>query len=186
MRSPTSDRYENQKKNSSKSFKKSGNGSQFDGIINFLKTKSNGNIENEIAITASSTRNDSFLPIFSISYDDPNKRFISETQSNSWLCFDFKQHRVTVTDYTIRTDNIVGCKPKSWVIEGSENYRSWDTIDTQNNCPILNEVSKTHTFTVSNQNNKKYRYIRMRLTSRNWGDCDCLRLNSFEIYGDLN
>lgn len=60
----------------------------FSGIINFLKNKQNGHIENEIEITASSICNNdvqSYNPYYSVLYENKNKFFYSVSTPNSWL-----------------------------------------------------------------------------------------------------
>lgn len=182
-RNETAERYVNQPRpNQGRLFPKSGN-NQFTGIINYLKT--NGNIQNEINITANST-NGSYAPFNAISYEDTSKYYGSNNAPGQWLCFDFKERRVIPTDYTIRTFNSTSCYLRNWVIEGSEDNSSWTPIDTQQNCPYLKDgASLVHTFTIANQRPDKYRFIRLRPTSANWGGCNCININSFEIYGTL-
>ena len=72
----------------------------FSGIINHIqKNKS----ENEINITSSSTYGSNYNPTNSILYESRENIFCSENKPNSWICFDFKDHFVIPTDYTIRT-----------------------------------------------------------------------------------
>lgn len=60
------------------------------GIINHLHTQSGGQIEKEINFTASSINDSSFEPINASMFDDRRKIFESQSRTNSWICFDFK------------------------------------------------------------------------------------------------
>ena len=164
-------------------FKYEGNDSQFNGIIRYLMSKSNGNISNEMSITTNHFREEQHKPDFSVSFDDPDRYFLSKCEEGSWICFDFKEHRVIPKHYTIRTHD---CDySKSWVIEGSENESEWVTLDSQTNCDHLKGSKKVHTFGISDPNSREFKFIRMRQTGKNWSNCNCLRINSFEIYGTL-
>ncbi|KAK8842136.1 hypothetical protein M9Y10_026363 [Tritrichomonas musculus] len=163
---------------------------QFKGIINYLRTQSNGKIYNEVDITSSSnlygSREDRHPRVVAL-YEDEENYFVSSDIPNIWLMFDFKKHRVAPTGYTIRSYASFANSehPKSWVIEGSNDSSSWEEIDEQVNCGYLNGKSFVHTFKIKNETSKEYRYIRMRLTGPNWLGNNQLIINSFEIYGKL-
>ena len=70
---------------------------QFNGILNHLRSVfKDENIFNEIDITSSSTYldDDEYSARNVIQYEDPNKEFCSKDVKNSWLCVDFKDHRI--------------------------------------------------------------------------------------------
>ena len=164
--------------------------SEFNGILNYLMSQSNGQIEKEINITSSSVlcNNDNYQPRNVVLFGDKNKYFYSENYTNSWLCFDFKEHRIIPTDYTIRSypNGPNNNHPKNWVIECRNDDSEWEIVDEQRNCPHLNGSYLVHTFKINNQNCKKFRYIRMRNIGNNWnGNNNHLRVESFEIYGKL-
>ena len=73
-------------------------------------------------------------------FDDHDKRFESKDQSNNSLCFNFKEHRIIPTDYTIRSYPCIPnySRRKSCVVEYSNNNDSWETVDEQKDCPFLN------------------------------------------------
>lgn len=165
---------------------------EFKGIINYLKLKSNGEISKFINITASSIAksingNTCFDPSNAVLFDDPKKVFMSENVPNSWICFDFKSNKIIPTEYTIKSSSTSAnsSKPKSWVIECSNDNESWETVDEVTNCPYLNGAYLIHTFSIKNQNSKEYRFIRMRLTGLNWKCYDSLVISMIEFYGKL-
>ena len=159
---------------------------KFEGILNYLRQISNGKIYNEVGITASTYQN-TREPQNVIIFEDQNKEFYTENSTNSWICFDFKERRVIPTHYTLKGHSYGenGDHPKTWVIEGSKDNSKWEVIDEQKNCNFLNGSFYVHTFAISQQNSDEFHYIRMRLTGLNCGNDNKLKLNAFEIYGQL-
>ncbi|KAK8896668.1 hypothetical protein M9Y10_014581 [Tritrichomonas musculus] len=158
----------------------------FDGIINYLRKESNGNLESKIEITSTPIRG-SRVPQNAILYEDQTKWFHSSNIENSWICFYFKDHRIVLKDYIIRSSNYAQNNehPKSWVIEGSNDNSKWEICDEQKNCNFLNGNNIVHTFSIHNENLKEFRYIRMRQIDTNWRNDNDLSIDSFELYGKL-
>lgn len=160
------------------------------GIINFLRKNSSNTIDNILNITASSVNNgpdERYLPQTAFLYDEKNKHFVSKDEPNSWLCIDFKERRVIPTHYTIGS---ACCSPnwhhpKSWVIEGSTDKKSWEKLDEQFNCPYLNGRNLSHTFNIQNSTSKSFQFIRIKSTGPDWANTNYLIIESFEIYGTL-
>ena len=74
---------------------------EFSGIINYLRTKSSGKIDDELEITASScnaSNDEKYLPSNVALFDDQSKSFVSSSAQNNWLCFNFKKHLVNPTN----------------------------------------------------------------------------------------
>ena len=156
-------------------------GNEFKGILNYLRNKSNNQIENEISITASSTRGDD-LPQNVVIFENDDMYFYSQGYERSWLCFDFKDHKVIPTNYTIKS--LVSCNNlKTWVIEGSNDNSKWEKIDEQNDFTGLGDHLQVCTFTISKL--KSFRYIRLLQTGKSCSNNNYLVINSFEIYGTL-
>ena len=158
---------------------------EYKGIFNYLQTQTGGKIENEVNFTASSLLNSNYHPRYVAIFGDQSKSFYSANEANSWICFDFKEHRVVPTHYTIRSRNwgTNSNYPKSWVIQGSNDNNSWETIDEEKDCPILNGNSVVHTFTMNHPKPTKFKYIRMYSTGTDWSNNNYLAFESFEIYG---
>lgn len=161
---------------------------EFNGIINYLKTKSNDDddIKSFINISSSSSSNILSSPYNTISYNE-NKNFMTTNVSNSWIRFDFKKHRVILTDYTVMSGNAAAntTKPKNWVIEASNDGNDWIIVDEQNDCPHLNGPNFVHSFKMNHQNDQAFRFVRMKLTGLNWGNSECLSLTKIEFFGNL-
>lgn len=110
---------------------------------------------------------------------------------NSWICFEFINHFIIPTHYTLKSeksDGVNGDHPKSWVIEVSNNSNDsngWITIDTQTNNSSLNGSNYVHTFSIKNKVTDRYKFIRLRQTDKNFHGNNLLLLDSIEFYGQI-
>lgn len=163
---------------------------EFDGILNFLQT--HYNIKDEVNITYSTCRNGD--PFNLLQYENKENYFISDNFPNSWICFEFKNHKIIPSNYIIRTRNNESSNHlKSWIIEGSNDKSYWIKLDEEINNSSLNGASYTHSFTISyNENNQlPFKYLRLRQIGPTWfyfnGNYNGhqLLLNSIEFYGKI-
>lgn len=156
----------------------------FNGIIKYLTDNSS-----EIEITASSSLDGQHVPQNLIVYDNSrSKYFASKNLKDSWVLFDFKTYLVAPTHYILMSDfsDPNECSsPKEWVIEGSNDNENWTVIDCQSDVAFMNARSFVHTFSIENLVPAGFRYVRMRLTGKNWNDDDSFKLGSIEFYGKL-
>ena len=72
-----------------------------------------------------------------------------------------------------------------WVLEGSNDEKSWSTLDSQNDCGHLNGTNCIHTYKLNNQNSNKYRYLRIRSTGVDCNGTYFLSFEAIEFYGKL-
>ena len=102
----------------------------FDGIIAHLTRECRGNVHEKkwVDITGSSLYGPGHETKYIAELGKPSA-FLSELLPNSWVCYDFKERRVTPTGYTL--SNYVWGWPKSWVIEVSNEggEGSWEDVD---------------------------------------------------------
>lgn len=157
----------------------------FSGIINYLNTKTSFEIEKEIRVTASSFTYQKRNPLNVTFHNDRDKLFCSKNEPNSWICFDFKEHRVVPTAYSIKsTENFTaGQHPENWVIEGSVDGEAWMTVDEVKNNSDLNGNGLFHTFSINKKNLPPFKLIKIRQTGKNWLDDDQFIIDSFELFG---
>lgn len=178
-----SNRYKNLKEKADLPYKEN---QTFSGIIKYLKDKQLNKIEDEINITHSSVRGNGQESSNVVLYERDDKYFCSKNLQNSWICFEFKNHQVILTDYIIKTTVWnTNWNPKSWIVEGSLDGNTWDTLDEQKDCPYLKENNCVHKFTVSSQSSKSYRFIRFSQTGPNWADSYHFSLKRLELYGNI-
>ena len=159
----------------------------FNGIFNHFQEETASQIESKVNFTSSSVYSSKFQPSNVALFGNKSKYFYSDDIKSSWICFDFKDHRVIPTHYTIRSPNwdTNSSHPKSWVIEASNDNKSWKIIDKQENCSILNQARAVHTFELNQPKSKEFKFIRMRSIGPDWWGHNYLALESFEIYGRL-
>ncbi|KAK8838021.1 E3 ubiquitin-protein ligase HTD1 [Tritrichomonas musculus] len=160
---------------------------EFDGIFNYLQN--NGNIRDEVNITCSSINVGD--PFNLLQYNNKQNYFQTQDETNSWICFEFKNHAVIPSGYIIRSycdEN--ESHPKTWKFEGSNDLQSWATLDSQTNNDSLRGGGRVHLFPISGNEDKDkpFKYLRIRQTGSNWyeyenGSYYDLLMNSFEIYG---
>ena len=163
---------------------------EFDGIIKYLLNQSGDDIDKYMNITSSSIENDKNIPINAVLFDDEDNYFATKNIQNSWICFDFKDHKIIPNNYSICSYfGMIGtCHPKSWVIEGcndKNDENGWEIIDEQKNSDKLNNSNITYTFDIQNPQQKSFRYIRLRETDSNWNNSYNLCFNAIEFYGYL-
>ena len=159
----------------------------FDGIINYLRKQTNNQIENEIKITASSIYDNNvntFGPYNSIQYENETY-FATQNSPNSWICFEFKNHQIIPTHYTIRSRYEGYWAPIYYKIEVSNDNSTWYEIDKQNGGPFTNGQPATFTIPIDKNKQKEAKYIRLTQTGENSHGNDDLIFESIEFYGYL-
>lgn len=147
-------------------------GSQFNGIINYLTSKTGGNIHRNgtIKLTCdnkSSLSTSSEQPPESVLDLNTNNWFGAKSGSKDyWLCFDFKERKVEISSYTIQSYSFKSGHLKNWVLETSENSEEWKIIDQHSSDQSLNGGSRVSSFTTSK--NDFSRFVRIRQTGEFW------------------
>jgi len=155
----------------------------FSGIFDGLSKKLGRNLadSSDVDVTASSDIG-SLGPINVLKNND--SLWYSQDIPNSWIQFDFKERKVSITSYSMN-DNY---RVKSWKVEGSTDGSTFeiidnkvDTTDFQNSNSNFNDPSAQKNFPVQ-PNNKYYRYIRIT-SCKNWYKDDHFILFRVEFFG---
>jgi hypothetical protein len=104
---------------------------------------------------------------------------------NSWIQFDFKERRVAITGYSIKTNRggINCCHLKNWDIQGSLDQKIWIKIDSQKDNDALNDSNKVHTWKCKKSD--EFRYIRLIQTGKTHRSDDFLCIGQFELFGTI-
>jgi hypothetical protein len=113
-----------------------------------------------------------------------NSYWMSTNDPNSWICFDFKDRDVSLTNYTLKSGGADGWFPVNWVIEGSNNGMDWTTLDTQT-AQTLRGKYVVDNFRCSSHRSEYFRCIRLRQTGKNSTGSDQLLLCNVEFFGKL-
>ena len=156
----------------------------FKGIINRLTELCSGNphLKGVIYISASSTQANHPGQVIDYSW---NSHWVSNNEPDQWIKFDFKQLKLQITGYCIKTYNYVagGNHLKNWSIQMSANDSDWVEIDHHSVDETLNGKSKIAYFNLRNPST--VRYLRLLQTGRTWCDSDMLSFTNIEFYGKM-
>ena len=162
------------------------------GIIAHLTRECGGNVHRKgvVEVTASSDFVGQ-VPENVVDLEEPSC-YGSDNAKDTWLCYDFKDKRVSLTSYTLRS-RFNGSKDahnlKSWVIEASNDGTMWEIIDQRDDNNDLNDRNVTHNFEIqSPQTAQAFRYVRLRQTGPNHypGTFYFVNISSFELFGTLS
>lgn len=170
-------------------------GSQDDRFKGIISKLGNGNAKSAyqnkiIDITAASYHNsDTYHPSKALEYE--NNHYHSNDTGNyskeghtEWFCVDFKERKVKPSHYSIKSYPSGSFNLQNWVLEGSNDGKSWKDLDTQNGNKSLEGSNKANTFEVPNsQNNQFYRYLRIRQTGVSTANDYRLIIASLEYFG---
>lgn len=161
------------------------NGS-FNGIISYLRAKHGGNVHSTGAVEITASSNDYNECHYTVDYGW-NDYWASYGHNKAYLQFDFKQSRVCVTGYTLKSDGSEYGHLVSWVLEASDDGSpgSWEVIDARSTEDLVGQFV-VKTYHCNQPSNKLKRFVRLRQTGRNsQGDND-FRLSEIEFFGRLN
>lgn len=192
-RKDTTERYINCEKMKFVELKYSKN-HEFEGIMNYLSDKTNGNIHDNgtIEITSNSCENkQDSNPKFTVDYHKNNDQNIYRSNSssndpNKTITFDFKNMRVQLSDYAIQSCKFGDedyCHLKNWVVEVSNDKNEWKIIDSHENDASLNNKGAKSVFKCNCDN--FYRYVQLRQTGNSWYKDGHLYINLIEFFGKL-
>lgn len=174
------------------------NSNELKGIIGYFRSIYS-NIEEKIKITSSSypaNNNNNLNDLNNLLYiERKNHGFYTDNQQNSWFCFEFKNHRIIPTGYTIRSYHADkgSTHPKKWFIEVSNDSKNFEVIDEQDIGDELNGSYIVKSFPISNEKinlEKGFKFIRIRQDGVNC--CGYLQhvkhilhISSIEFYGKI-
>ena len=156
---------------------------KYEHIIEHLSEQCHGNVhtQNVVSITSSSIYQD--WGVENVVEQDDNKNFGTLDKANSWIQFDFKERKVLLDHYTLKTVSGNYEHLKSWILEVSDDGENYTEIDRQENCDLLNEGLKTATFNVSCSTPQ--RFVRLKQNGQNWGGNNYLNINQIDFSGFL-
>lgn len=161
-----------------------GSDQSFDGIINYLEIKTGGNIHDNgtIEVTSNSILESGCHPKKLLQSSD-DYYATKRGDKNAWVCFDFKNMEIEITDYRIKRGP--SCNIKNWIFEISNDGNNWTTIDQHFNCDDLEIKTSIKTFKV--QKNHFSRFCRIRHCGEfcNYLSRNTMETSRIEFYGKL-
>ena len=157
---------------------------RYEHIIQHLNEQCHGNAhtQNIIHITSSSIHGN--FKVQNI-IEQSNEYFGTDDIDNSWIQFDFKEKKVLLDHYTLKSGNWSNPNHylKSWILEVSNDGQNYTEINRQENCNLLNGPLKTGTFKVSCS--APQRYVRLKQIGPNWLNHNYLFICQIEFSGFL-
>jgi hypothetical protein len=152
-----------------------------DGIISYLTQKHGGNVHAKeiVTITSRSVWNDrpKYRPKL-VADLTTREWFRSKDEPNQWICWDFHERRVRLTQYTIKGPNL-----RSWVLEGSLDGEIWTEIDRQTDYV---DFARAPMASFASASVAEFRFIRITQTDRRHDGHDFLSLRAVEFFGTLS
>ena len=115
-----------------------------------------------------------------------NSEFQSKDKPGQWICYNFREARVTPTSYSIRSwRGVAGYDhPKSWVLEVSNDRQIWTVVDRHVDDNALNSACVTCNFQITPVSGS-FRYVRLRLIGPNHSGNYQLHIAWFEVFGTI-
>lgn len=157
-----------------------------DGIFKYLQKSSNDNVyvSKKIDVKVSGISGGEIKNIFDHSKDTVLR---VKDNTNSFIIIDFKDKKVNLSKYYFSVPSqgtgTWSYRPKTWIIEGSNDSSDWTTIDERNNDSSLINYNASNTFDIK-QNNNFYRYIRIKeIISQDNGHK--ILLSEIEFFGSI-
>ena len=153
------------------------------GINEYLRSIGCGNPHTRelLEITASGTTHNNCHNLLDYGW---HSCWCSTDDANSYVQFDFKNLRVCVRGYCLRSGN--GSNGlRSWVLESSDDGKTWDSIDERNTDDLTgNFVAKQYKCQVKMTGYRQYFRIRQRGKNRDGNDILCL--SELEFLGKIS
>lgn len=150
-------------------------GDPFSWIISKLTKNHGGNVNDKYIISISGNTNGNGTFSSLVNYNYKGVSYCSLNDPNSSICFDFKDHCVSLSTYSIKSSyHEVLYGLKSWIIEGSNGDNEWIELDSHNNDQSLCSRLVICTFQICKEKKIKqpFKLIRIRITGVN--SCDFL------------
>jgi hypothetical protein len=161
-------------------------GGELNGIFSFLTRECGGNIHDRgiVAVSASSQHYSDYPVQVIFDFKTKFSGFATKNEDNSWICIEFKQHRIKPTHYSIRTRADSDTQhPRTWVLEGVGDAGDWFPLDCQTSNSELSGPNCVRTFSIGSP--REVRSVRLRQTGPNSSNCNHLILKSIELFGEL-
>jgi hypothetical protein len=156
------------------------------GVLSYLTSTFGGHVSDRgiVSITASSSFEPRNYPLRNVADFDNQTMFYTKYESNSWICYDFKNRHIKLTHYSLRTRRDYDNRHlRHWVLEGSIGSDSWITLDRRENNTSLNSQGAIATFSISQSS--KVRLIRLKQIGKNSSGDDTLVVTAVEFFGDI-
>jgi hypothetical protein len=161
-------------------------GGELKGIMSFLSGKCGGNFHDRgiVAVSASSQQWSDCPVQLVVDFNSSLRCFATKDEPNSWICIEFKNHRIKPTHYSIRsrTDGHT-THLRSWNLEGLTDEGKWVRLDCRTGNTDLGGAGAVRTFSIGSV--YEVRSVRLQQTGVNSSNNNHLILKSIEFFGEL-
>lgn len=159
-------------------------GNEFQGIFHYLSSTKSGNIHDNgiIEVTSNNLRSSSdskYHPKNVVDSNNNTTQYMANGGNEAYICFDFKEKRVEITDYVVKNSNSGG-KIRNWVFEISDDKNVWTEIDKNTDYRFSGQMGS---FKV--RPNRFVRYCRLRHTGQFTDMVYNLVINAIELFGRI-
>jgi hypothetical protein len=159
-----------------------------EGILSWLTEQHQGNPHDKgvIEVTASGCLDTAKFPAKNVAVPLEKSNFVSVNARGQWVAYNFKDKRVEITHYGVRSrfDGFKNCNNlKDWVVEVSNDEKEWIVIDSQNDNTDLNGNNMSKGYEVEAR--KEWKFVRLRQTGVSHSGKNYLVISGFEIFGSL-
>jgi hypothetical protein len=106
----------------------------------------------------------------------------TKDEVNSWIKIELKT--ITLIPQNYKVQNLSGCYPRTWRLEGSNDDQTWTTLREHTNDTTLSDNKKVETFPLS-ANNVAFKFFRLIQTGKNSRGDNYLLLSGVELFGKI-
>ena len=157
-----------------------------EGIIGMMTRKFGGNLHSrgQVIVTSRDLYSDQYLQKYVLDLGDKTSCYESRNLSGAWFCLDFRDRRVLVNHYWVRTYGNGPGHLRTWVLEGSLRGEIWDQIDKVKKAGSMDDVCAIFRRKVTGAQGP-FRYVRFRMTGTNHAGQWFLNCSGLELFGTL-
>jgi hypothetical protein len=156
------------------------------GVISYLTEKHGGNVHDLNIVTLTASSGDvATINVICETSELSSTCFATTSAPNQWICYDFKNMRVQLTQYSLGNAQGGSCTLKDWEIDGSDDGNSWITLDRRQNNSDLKDRQMTFASSITNAQPAFVRFLRLRSFGPNHCGCNAMRLSSWEVWGNF-
>lgn len=156
---------------------------KFNEILNSLNKKTNGNIQKNKTIEISC----SYLCAGSyesfIDFNDKNGYLLVTRSAPRWIQYDFRNLRVQINSYIIKSCSSRIDIIRSWRIEISDDGLEWEIVDQREDETELKQTGGMKLFNI--QMTKPFRFIRIITDKTDFNGFDQFSINKLEFFGNI-
>jgi hypothetical protein len=160
----------------------------FDGIIAHLTKLYGGNVHaNKVVRISAKGTTDEYYGPWNVANLKDRSYWVSEDLKNSWICFDFRERRISVKDYVMKSHQGPSF-PESWVVEGRNDVKcDWTVIDERRTQDLVG-ANRVASFECGENRGSGgfFRFIRFRQTGMSSDHDHYFVLEAIELYGSLS